>query len=273
MTNRAQITRQAARDGVPAPTVERDYVLAHIMAALGAVDDGHGLVFKGGTALRLCYFEDYRYSADLDFSVVEGAIDAAYATIETALGAVVGAVDALHLTDHEPKRIAYRGPLGRQRYLKLDITDSELVLNVDTVRLLPRWPDLPDTHAVRVYSLAEIAGEKLRCIMQRMQCRDLFISGSYSKTRLSIRATQPRSSDPKRNTDSWIPAGSTVAIVHDWSNTSVVGRTNLRSMCRGRCRTLSTSSEPYRGSYAPLDCCRMLAGENSCPTFCPSSMT
>ena len=151
MTNRAQITRQAARDGVPAPTVERDYVLAHIMAALGTLDDGHGLVFKGGTALRLCYFEDYRYSADLDFSVVEGSIDAAYATIETALGAVAGAVDALHLTDHEPKRIAYRGPLGRQRYLKLDIT----------------------------------------------------------------------------------------------------------------------SSEPSRGSYAPLDCCRLLAGENSCPTFCP----
>ena len=67
MTNRAQITRQAARDGVPAPTVERDYVLARIIAALGALDDSHGLVFKGGTALRLCYFEDYRYSADLDF--------------------------------------------------------------------------------------------------------------------------------------------------------------------------------------------------------------
>lgn len=32
MSNRAQITRQAARDGVPAPTVERDYVLAHIIA-------------------------------------------------------------------------------------------------------------------------------------------------------------------------------------------------------------------------------------------------
>ena len=50
MTNRAQITRQAARDGVPAPTVERDYVLAHIIAALGAIDASHGLVFKGGTA-------------------------------------------------------------------------------------------------------------------------------------------------------------------------------------------------------------------------------
>jgi predicted nucleotidyltransferase component of viral defense system len=64
--------------------------------------------------------------------------------------------------------------LGRQRYLKLDIADDELVLNVDTVPLLRRWPDLPETNAVPVYSLAEIAGEKLRCVMQRMQCRDLF---------------------------------------------------------------------------------------------------
>ena len=68
MTNRTQITRKAARDGVPAPTVERDYVLAHIVAALGALDDSHGLVFKGGTALRLCFFDDYRHSAHLDFS-------------------------------------------------------------------------------------------------------------------------------------------------------------------------------------------------------------
>ena len=68
MTNRAQITRQAARDGVLAPTVERDYVLAHIIVALGALDDSQGLVFTGGTALRLCYFEDSRYSAHLGFS-------------------------------------------------------------------------------------------------------------------------------------------------------------------------------------------------------------
>ena len=174
MSNRAQITQQAASDGVPAPTVERDYVLAHIIAGLGALGDDHGLVFKGGTALRLCYFDDYRYSADLDFSVVEGDLDAAYGTIEAALAAATGAVDALTLTDDEPRRIAYQGPLGRQRYLKLDIAVDELVLNVDTIGLLPRWPDLPETNSVRVYPLAEIAGEKLRCIMQRMQCRDLF---------------------------------------------------------------------------------------------------
>ena len=174
MSNKAQITRQAARDGVPAPTVERDYVLAHVIAALGALGDGHGLVFKGGTALRLCYFEHYRYSADLDFSVVRDSIEGAYATIEAALALATGTVVSLKLTGDEPKRIAYRGPLGRQRYLKLDIADDELVLNVDTVRLLPRWPDIPEAITFPVYPLAEIAGEKMRCVMQRMQCRDLF---------------------------------------------------------------------------------------------------
>ena len=173
MSSRALITRKAARDGVPAPTVERDYVLAHVIAGLGRLADDHGLVFKGGTALRLCYLEDFRYSADLDFSVVEGGLAAAYATIEAAFAEVTGAVESLTLTDEEPRRIGYRAPLGRQRHLKLDIAVDEIVLDVDTVALLPRWPDLPQT-GVRVYPLVEIAGEKLRCIMQRMQCRDLY---------------------------------------------------------------------------------------------------
>ena len=49
MTNRAQITRQAARDGLPAPTVERDYVLAHIIAALGA---SHGGTIRSPRSFR-----------------------------------------------------------------------------------------------------------------------------------------------------------------------------------------------------------------------------
>ena len=130
MSNRAQITRRAARDGVTAPTVERDYVLAHIVAGLGNLDNNHGLVFKGGSALRLCYFEDYRYSADLDFSVIEGDLAAAYGAIEAAFATVTGAVEALTLTSEAPRRIGYRGPLGRQRYLKLDITVNELEVHV-----------------------------------------------------------------------------------------------------------------------------------------------
>lgn len=69
MITKAEITRRASQDGVSARTVEKDYIQAHIVAAIAGLNEGSKLVFKGGTALRLCHFESYRYSADLDFSV------------------------------------------------------------------------------------------------------------------------------------------------------------------------------------------------------------
>jgi predicted nucleotidyltransferase component of viral defense system len=72
MTSKAQITKVASRDGVDARVVERDYVLAHIVALISANDAEKRLIFKGGTSLRLLHVEDYRYSADLDYSVIKG---------------------------------------------------------------------------------------------------------------------------------------------------------------------------------------------------------
>ena len=59
MITRGAITRIADRDGVSAPVVERDYVLTHIAQALVQLEPAAGLVFKGGTALSLCFYEDY----------------------------------------------------------------------------------------------------------------------------------------------------------------------------------------------------------------------
>ena len=174
MITRAHITRRAAAAAVPAQTVERDYVLAHIVAGLASLEGDTGLVLKGGTALRLCHFADYRYSADLDFSIVSGSREDAYATIARALAATVGDIEGLRITGHEPPRIAYVGPLNRERTLKLDLSDDELVLDTEPRSLLPHWPDLPQNPTAPVYTLTEIAGEKLRCVLQRLQCRDLF---------------------------------------------------------------------------------------------------
>ncbi len=174
MTTRAHITRRAAKDGVPARTVERDYVLAHVIAGVATLGDETSLVFKGGTALRLCHFDEYRYSADLDFSLVSGSIEDGYASISRALEATGGAIQGMRLTDDEPPRVAYVGPLGRERTLKLDLAGDELVLNTERQGLLPRWTDLPKDASVLVYTLDEITGEKLRCVLQRLQCRDLY---------------------------------------------------------------------------------------------------
>ena len=71
LRNRLQEARK--RFGLPWQVLERDYLLSWVLAGIGQVDSLRGtLVFKGGTALKKCYFGDYRFSDDLDFSGLEG---------------------------------------------------------------------------------------------------------------------------------------------------------------------------------------------------------
>jgi predicted nucleotidyltransferase component of viral defense system len=171
------IKRRADEDGLPAPTVERDYVLAHVLTAITEHDKGEQLVFKGGTSLRLCHFTDYRYSADLDFSLT-GGVDAKGATGLIADALVdcrerVG-FPLLELDERNPPRIEYIGPLGaKPRFVKLDLAPDELVEDTTTLPIRCRYEDQRDGRC-RVYTLEEIAAEKLRCVMQRLQCRDLY---------------------------------------------------------------------------------------------------
>jgi predicted nucleotidyltransferase component of viral defense system len=170
------IKRRADEDGLPAPAVERDYVLAHVLTAISERDQEQQLVFKGGTSLRLCHFEDYRYSADLDFSLT-GDFDVEDATRLIA-EALVGCrervgLPLLELDERNPPRIKYVGPLGaKPRFVKLDLAPDELVEGTMTLPIRRRYEDQQDGRC-RVYTLDEIAAEKLRCVMQRLQCRDL----------------------------------------------------------------------------------------------------
>jgi predicted nucleotidyltransferase component of viral defense system len=171
------IKRRADEDGLSAPTVERDYVLAHCLTAITALDGEERLVFKGGTSLRLCHFEDYRYSADLDFSLT-GGLDADNATRLIAEALVdcrerIG-LPQLELDGRSPPRIGYVGPLGaKPRFVKLDLALDELVEETAVLPIRRRYEDQKDGLCC-VYALEEIAAEKLRCVMQRVQCRDLY---------------------------------------------------------------------------------------------------
>lgn len=72
MIDRAEILRVASTLGLEARVVEKDYVLGWVLH--GITRDpllGESWVFKGGTCLKKCYFETYRFSEDLDFTVTE----------------------------------------------------------------------------------------------------------------------------------------------------------------------------------------------------------
>jgi len=60
---RTRLEEARTRLGIPWEALERDYLLSWILAGVSEIPLLHqSLVFKGGTALRKCYFGDYRFS-------------------------------------------------------------------------------------------------------------------------------------------------------------------------------------------------------------------
>jgi predicted nucleotidyltransferase component of viral defense system len=173
---RPELVRRAAVDRVTGQTVERDYVLAAMLVGLGQDSKAATMVFKGGTALRACYYFDYRYSADLDFSLIDGM------TVEEGLhvvgqtlariGAGVGLTEAVLDTNGSVPLIRYVGPWGRENRIKVDLQDDELVVNSARLPILQRYDGIPEGATVVGYTEDEIGAEKLRCVLQRKQCRD-----------------------------------------------------------------------------------------------------
>ena len=72
LRRRLEVVR--SRLGIGWETLERDYVLSWVLAAIARTESlRETLIFKGGTALKKCYFGDYRFSEGLDFSGVDDA--------------------------------------------------------------------------------------------------------------------------------------------------------------------------------------------------------
>ena len=72
--------------------IEKDYVLGWLLAGIANHPDLAGTwVFKGGTCLKKCYFETYRFSEDLDFTLLRAAhVDGEF--LQAALGEVTARI-------------------------------------------------------------------------------------------------------------------------------------------------------------------------------------
>ena len=178
--------------------IEKDYVLGWLLAGIASHPSLSEWVFKGGTCLRKCYFETYRFSEDLDFTVAGGAV-LSVAFLQQTFSDVAAWVlerSGLQLTVGDSSfrerrnkrgnptfegRIAFRGPLEQPGTpkVKLDITADELLTDRPAVRsvLHPYSDAMGDEGAIGTiacYSLVELMAEKLRALAERCRPRDLY---------------------------------------------------------------------------------------------------
>jgi len=193
--NLSLLSNRLARGGgrrIVESVLERDYCLAWFLVGLSRSPLREALVFKGGTALKRCYFGDYRFSEDLDFTLAEpreldailAGLEPVYAEVQRASGIVVRFARAARKSHQNSHTfyLAYEGPLpaASSREVKVDVTIREQIVRPVNDRPVLRgyeeYADLPEDAAVRVYALEEIAVEKLVALTDkaRNEPRDLY---------------------------------------------------------------------------------------------------
>src|SRR5690554_5721918 len=72
MIQAKEINTVATKNKLKDTQIEKDYILSWILFGIANNDLlSTVLVFKGGTVLKKTYFQDYRFSEDLDFTLLE----------------------------------------------------------------------------------------------------------------------------------------------------------------------------------------------------------
>lgn len=186
-----RLAREASRR-IPEAVLERDYCLSWFLVGLSQTSLADILAFKGGTAIKKCYIPDYRFSEDLDFTLRnETTFDKIREKLETAFKYVMQAsgvtlnISRLDRYPHVNSHtffMGYEGPLAGAtgKEVKVDITVREqLFFPVEMkpiVKAYKEYDDLPDNAVIGIYSLNEIASEKIVAILDpaRNEPRDLY---------------------------------------------------------------------------------------------------
>lgn len=197
MIDKREILAVSQQTSLRPHVVEKDYVLGWMLAGIyGHRDLAQNWVFKGGTCLKKCFFETYRFSEDLDFTLLKPEhLDADFlkATF-SAIGEWIYEQTGIEMPAgrqefdvyQNPRgqlscegKISYKGPVSPTPHLpriKLDLTaDERVVLPPVRVQIFHPYRDGPEGGIqVLAYDYVEAFAEKFRALAERTRPRDLY---------------------------------------------------------------------------------------------------
>ncbi len=183
MISRNEIRQKARENGVPVSTIERDYVQNWILKYLSQIN----MVLKGGTGIRKVYIGNYRFSDDLDFTLLEAIHREKLEALIKELVERAREESGINFDDNvkiKENMNGFTGEIsfqimqkgGSKTKIKIDITkftNEKIMLPIEERQIIHRYSDNINSN-VRVYSLEEIMSEKIRSLFQRTRPRDLY---------------------------------------------------------------------------------------------------
>lgn len=195
MITEFEIREFARRSGVPETTVERDYAQNWLLAYLSKLK----MALKGGTGIRKVYIGDYRFSDDLDFTLLEDLetdrvrelISKAVKEAKRESGIDFDENVRFREVENGYEIVVYfriLRKLGSPLRVKIDITKKEnevVILPPERRKIIHPYSDSCNAE-VLVYPLQEIFAEKIRSLFQRTRPRDLYDVWRLSKLGLDV---------------------------------------------------------------------------------------
>lgn len=199
MIPKHELIELATQSNLQPHVIEKDYVLGWLLAGIGQHPALYDMwIFKGGTCLKKRYFDTYRFSEDLDFTLR----DSAHINSEFLLATFTEIAEWIYEQSGiemppdrmrfevytNPRgatscqgRIYYKGPAtysGKKSMprIKLDPSADELVVEEPvTIPVRHDYSDCPDGGiSIQCYSYAEVFAEKIRALKERTRPRDLY---------------------------------------------------------------------------------------------------
>ncbi len=189
-----EILTIAEQKGVVKTTIDKDWVLGHFLAAIYSEQAlRENLIFKGGTCLKKCWFPDYRFSEDLDFTSCKTDFELKKSYLDFICWHVKENAEILtHIESLAPLRfkdqltgyeavIKFWGsdhsrnetPPPPERWhtkIKIEVTLYEKIMfnQVDKKIIHPYSDQLAiNPNAIPCYMIEEMLAEKLRALIQR----------------------------------------------------------------------------------------------------------
>jgi predicted nucleotidyltransferase component of viral defense system len=201
MITKEEIDLRAKEFEIPQTSVEKDYVFGWILFGIFTVSDLRDIIFlKGGNALRKGYFENTRFSSDLDFGIpydiaqekllaevnkvcdfIEQKAGVKFLKSENKIEEKFAASEA-PIPDLKvfEVRVYFKDFYGKGDHIRLkiamDVTRfDKVLLPLQTVRLIHPYSDADTLSCnIRCMKLEEIIATKLKCLLQRQHAPDLF---------------------------------------------------------------------------------------------------
>lgn len=184
MITTAELHRAAEAEGLRFDQVEKDYVILWVLQGLShSASSAKGWVFKGGTCLRHCYYQGYRFSEDIDFTCrpESGGLEATQEALRR-VALWVQENSGIRMAVKKPRTIPgdfqmeipveYNRGGARTRGLpavKVHLTfDEPLLTEAARCNVRPRYSDLSEFQ-IAAYSKKEIVAEKMRALLQQQK--------------------------------------------------------------------------------------------------------